>query len=136
MFKSIIAVIVGAVVAMLLVSGVEMIGYRIWPPPTGMKTNDIESVRAAMGEMPLGALVTVAVAWIVGAYGGALVARGISQHRVPGLIVGALIAAGSIANLVMVTHPVWFWPVALVVVPLAAMLGARVPPPRPQSELE
>jgi hypothetical protein len=71
--------------------------------------------------------VSVLVAWIVGVAVGAAVATRWSRATsvVPGMIVGAVLLAGTIANLVAIPHPAWMAIAALVLMPIAALLSAR-----------
>ncbi|MBC7894335.1 MAG: hypothetical protein H7066_02925 [Cytophagaceae bacterium] len=70
---------------------------------------------------------SVLVAWVVGVAVGAAVATRWSRATsvVPGMIVGAVLLAGTIANLVAIRHPVWMALAALVLMPVAALLSAR-----------
>jgi hypothetical protein len=130
MLRSILATLAGIIAVFLLVLGIEMIGHSIWPPPPGLDPTDPESVRAAMAQAPLGALVVVAVAWVVGAFAGAWLASRIAERRWPAYVIGGLTAVSSAANLVMIPHPFWFWIVALAIVPLAAYLGGTLSYPK------
>jgi len=126
MLRKITSVVLAVVVAIILVSLVEMVGHRIWPPPTGLDPTNPESVRTAMAQMPLGALASVAVAWIVGAFGGGWLGSRVARQAWPAYVVGGVVMLASIASLVMLPHPAWFWVVALVLVPLAAHLGGKL----------
>lgn len=125
MLRSILATLAGLIAAILVVAMIELAGNRIWPAPVEIHPDDPESIRAAMESMPLGALLSVAVAWVAGAFIGAWVAARISFKRWPGWIVGGLIALASVSNLIFIPHPWWFWIAALGLVPLAAWWATR-----------
>ncbi len=118
--------IAGIAAAFAVIMAIELASRQIWPWPTGLDFTNRETAAAAMAQVPLGSLVSVAVAWTVGAFAGAWVAATVARKAWPGLVAGCLVIVGAVANLVTLPHPLWFWPVALVVVPLAAILGARL----------
>jgi hypothetical protein len=116
----------GIVVAFVVVFAIEMAGMRLFPPPPGMDPMNPESVRQYIGQMALGAFVAVLLSWTAGAFAGAWVTARVSSHPTlrPSLAVGGLFVAASLYNLVTIPHPVWFTVIALVLLPLAAWLGA------------
>jgi hypothetical protein len=128
--RSVLAVLAGAVVAVVLITAVQLLGHQTFPPPADLDLNDREAVAAAMAQAS-GALLSVLLAWAVGTIGGAWVAARVAgrSHLLHGLIVGALLLAGAVANMLSIPHPVWFWIVALLLffpcASLGAMLAAR-----------
>ena len=66
-------------------------------------------VRAAIAALPTGAFAMLLVAWSLGALAGASVAAVMARGRPrrAALIVGAVLLAATIANLVMIPHPAW-----------------------------
>jgi hypothetical protein len=124
MGRKVLAVVAGAVVAFLIVLLVEGLGLRIYPPPPGVDVGDPASRAAAVAAMPLGALLFVLAAWVLGAGIGAAVATAVVRReaRWPGLVVGGLILAGSLYNLMVIPHPVWFTAAAVALVPAATWL--------------
>jgi hypothetical protein len=107
---------------------VEALGQKVYPPPPGLDPSDPESIRAAMQDIPAGALVFVLLAWTVGSAAGGWVAARLAPRRpvLHGMIIGALLLAGGLANLVMIPHPLWFTIVGVAVFLPAACLGARL----------
>jgi len=129
--RTIAATLAGLLVAVALVFVIELLSHKIWPPPAAITgTSDKEALRAAVDSMPAGALMSVAIAWIAGALGGGFVAARISRKALPACIVGGFIVLSGIANLLMIPHPFWFWIVAIVLVPMAALVSARLGAPR------
>lgn len=126
MLRVIAATVTGTVLAIALIFAIELVSHQIWPPPAGTNTNDPESVRVLMAQMPLGALLSVAFAWVLAAFVGGLVAAKIARRIYPAYIVGGLIALSGVANLIMMPHPVWFWAVALVVVPVVTIVAGQL----------
>lgn len=141
--RSILSVFVGSIVAMIFVGILEFLGHQLFIVPLPPDLKDPEELRNAIGKLmaegriPLGALVAVLFAWCAGSFSGAFVAAKLATRapRVHGLIVGALMLASSVLNLVMIPHPTWFAVAALLFVPastwLGATFGARRPPAAP-----
>ena len=135
MGRAILAVIVGCVVAVLAILGIEATAHRLYPPPAGVDVSNPAAMDARIAQMPAAGIALVVFAWMLGAGLGAWVATRLSRtgRRWPGLVVGALIFAGTAYNLVTIPHPVWVLAAGLIGVPLAAWVGARAgsatPPP-------
>lgn len=125
LLRNILAAMAGVVAAGLLIAVIQNINLRIYPPPPGLDYRDAEAMAAYLPTLPLGAFIGVLLSYFIGVAAGAwLAARiSISRHGRQGMMVGALFFVASIANLLRLPHPVWFWVANLVLVPLAAWLG-------------
>lgn len=139
---SVVPVWAGAFVAGLLVWVMELLGSLIYPLPAGMNPDDPAAVKAAMANLPAGALLLVLLGWIVGTFAGAWITA-LRAARAPighGLLLGGLFLVGAVVNMLMIPHPVWFWIVGLAIfLPsayLGAKRGARSRPPEPLPEPE
>jgi len=123
-----LAVVVGAVVAVGLISLIESIGHRVYPVPAGIDWSNNEQVRAFVDGLPVGALLFVLAGWIVGAFVGGVVAAWIARSRavLAAAIVGALVLAATVANLVIIPHPTWFAAVGIAGVALASFAAGRI----------
>ena len=128
MGRRILAVIAGIVTAFILVMLIEWLGHLVVPPPEGLDPTDPESIRAMMDQISPLSLIMVAIAWACAAFGGAWVAGKIGgpPSRIPALIVGGLLVAGSIMNLIVIPHPIWFWFVGLLPQLPLALLGGKI----------
>src|SRR5436190_4682412 len=113
---------------------VEIPGYVIHPPPSGLSMNDMEAVKAYAAKAPPLALAGVALAWAAGPFAATLVACLIARKKylVHGLIIGVIFAALDAANF-YIPHPTWLM-VAGIVFPFltscaaAAIMGRLLPP--------
>ena len=125
MFRKIIAGIVGIFVAGALVWVVEKIGHTIYPTPADLDVGNTDVMRAYVDTLPLGALLTVAIAWFVGSLGGTFAACRIGSARplVYLLVVGGMMFAGASFNLVIIPHPIWFSILGIVGIFVGAWLG-------------
>src|SRR5438876_11614215 len=85
-------------------------------------------VRALLADAPPGALLVVALGWVLGSLAGGFVSTWISQRSpvVHALILGGLLTLAGIANNLMLPPPVWFWVLTVIVFLPATYLGARL----------
>lgn len=122
--SAVVGGLIGAFAGGLTVFLLEGLGHRLLgtADPT-----DPSSITAAM-------FASVLVAWIVGsAVAGATAtywAR--STTLTLGLVVGLILLAGAVSNMLVIPHPLWMKVGAVILMPLAAVLAARaVMPGRP-----
>lgn len=127
MVRSILAVVAGMLVAFVLIVCVEMIGMRVYPPPTDMDPRNIESIKSAMARIPLGAMLFVLLAYTVGSVAGGWVAARFapSAGLSHAMFVAALLFGAGLMNLMTVPHPVWFWVASSAIYFLGAWSGAQ-----------
>lgn len=126
--RSIVAILLGSVLAGVLIAVLESAGHLVYPPPPGLDPGDIEALKAAMADIPTGALLLVLLAWGVGTFAGGWLAAGIARRAptVHAMIVGALFLAAGVMNMLMIPHPRWFWFPGVAVFLPAAFAGARL----------
>lgn len=126
--RRILAVLAGMVTGFVLVALVESAGHTVYPPPKDIDFTDPAALNAYVRSIPLGALLFVLLAWVVGTFGGAWVAARLAgrQPMLHAGIIGALLLAASVANLIAIPHPVWFSVSAVVLVPLSAWRAGRL----------
>ena len=124
--RSILAVITGMLVAFVLIGLVQAIGMRIYPPPPGMDPTNIESIKAAMAQIPLAALLFVLLSYAAGSVAGGWVAARFAPARKMrhAMMVAALLFGAGLMNLTTVPHPTWFAVVSSLIYWLGAWSGA------------
>ena len=127
LLRSILAVLVGIVVCVVLIVGIEAIGYLLYP---GIDPDNPETI-------PTGALLLVVTAYLVGTFCGAWLAAGLAG-RAPmmhALVIGVLFLGASVPNLIRHrdVHPPWFVVACLGLFVPAALVGGRLAPSRPVS---
>src|SRR3954451_15657230 len=128
MGRSILAVVVGVILATVAIFGVEMVCTLIDPLPPGFDPNDPAAMGDLLARMPATALLLVALAYFLGAAAGAGFAARVAR-RAPAAhaaVVGGLLLALGVVNLLTIPHPVWFWPVSLAAFPLGTSVGLRI----------
>lgn len=127
-FRLFLSIAGGIVAALVVVTLGDALAGAIHPLPPGLDFSDRDAVRTAIAGMPLAAYLALVAGWsAAGGLGAWTAARTAPSHRRrAGLVVGALLLASTLANLVMIPHPAWMWPAALVAVALAGVAGARL----------
>lgn len=127
MIRHLAAPIAGIVCGAAVVAAVEAVGHALFPfaPP---RNAEPAALRAAMASAPLGALISVLVAWWLGAFAGAWTAVKIAPGRptLHAAIVAGVLLLATVTNLIMLPHPWWMavgGPAGIVV---AVVLGCRL----------
>lgn len=128
MLRDIAAVIAGLAVSIVVIMAVQMIGHAIWPPPEGLDWNDTEVIRTYTSQLPFLALLFPIVSYLLGALAGPFVACRIGTLRplVFVGIIGLVLLAFTIANLIQVPHPVWFSVLAVAAVFIGCWLALQL----------
>jgi uncharacterized membrane protein YoaK (UPF0700 family) len=131
MIRTISATIAGVVLAFVVIALMDKINHTLNPPSEAIVAaaaeRDMDAVRHAVQDWlktaPQMALILIPVAWIAGAFWGALLASWIARRRsiLPALVVGAVVLLATIANLRMLPHPAWIAIVGLGGIPPAAL---------------
>jgi hypothetical protein len=134
MVRSVVAVLVGVVIATVGILALESLGHLVYPLPEGVNPNDMEALKKVLPTMPVGAFLCVLFMYAVGSFVGGLIAGWIARRAqtVHALIVGAILMALGVVNMLMLPHPGWFWAASLLVYLPPAYLGSRLAP-RPPS---
>jgi len=128
--KTVLAVVVGFVVASALMMAVETANGKMFYPEMGRAAEgvtDREVLRQLLASAPVGAMLVVLAGWFAGAVAGGWVAAAIAgrARAAHALAVGGLVALGAVANNLMLPPPVWFWVAGPLVPLVAGWLTAR-----------
>lgn len=108
MLRLVAGVIAGVVSGFVVIYVVEQVGHQIWPVATELDLKDKAAAAAFLAGMPLGGLITVVVAWILGAYTGSVVGLlAADRRRIAGLIPAAVVFAATVLVLFVLPHPLW-----------------------------
>jgi len=110
MVRRIAAAVLGIVVAGLIVAAIKKLGHSVYPVPPDIDFRDPVQFGNYVEGLPIGAFIFVDGGWTSGTLGGDLLACFIARERpfVYSAIVGGFILVATIANLVMIPHPLWF----------------------------
>src|SRR5690606_12001177 len=132
MIRTVVAVLLGLVVALATMLLVEYLGMSLFPLPPGISLDNENDLARLVASATTGKKLWVLMGWTLAAFAGGWVASRISRRHRSGaaLAVGALIVAGVVFNTAMLPHPAWMT-VAGVLLPLpVAWLAARPGRPR------
>ena len=132
MLRDVGAVVAGLAVSVAVIMAVQMVGHAIWPPPEGLDWNDTEVVRTYASQLPFLALLFPIVSYFLGALAGPYVACRIGTLKplVFVGIIGIVLLAFTIANLIQIPHPVWFSVLAVAAVLIGGWLALQLGPKR------
>ena len=119
MIRMLLGTVTGITIAIATVMIMQKIGHSVFPPPD-MDPTDTEAFKTYVASMPIGALLFVLASYLVGVFDGVFIACLIARmkYHVFGVIVGGLMLVATIANLILIPHPLWF--------SIAAVLGIVV----------
>ncbi|MFA7330318.1 MAG: hypothetical protein WC326_04510 [Candidatus Delongbacteria bacterium] len=114
--RLILALLGGALVAMVLTVAGELLGHALFPPTGALPAAPTTAM-----------LLAVLLAHLAGAGGGAWTAVRLGPERPLwlGLVVGLVMLSGAVSNLRLLPHPLWFAVADLAGIATAAWLGAR-----------
>lgn len=135
MLRDVIAAIVGVTAAVVTVALVEYLGHAVYPPPANLDIENTEAMIDYVATLPLGALLFVLAAYVIGTFNGVFVAVWIGRAKpfAFALVVGVLMLVATITNLIMIPHPLWFSISAVAGIVTAAWLATLVAPSKPSS---
>ena len=106
----------------------EAINHIFYPPPANIDFSDKAALTAYMENLSAMAFVWLLLSWMAGTFiagiVGALVNRSASKNSA--IIIGVILALGSIINMTMIPHPTWLIIVASVAYVPTAYAGARL----------
>ena len=128
MTRKIVATILGIVAAGTIVAVVEALGHAIYPVPPDLDMNDPLQFQNYVQGLPIGAFLSVLAAWLLGTLGGGLLACFIVRDKpfVYATIVGAFVLAATVANLILVPHPLWFSATAVITIAAVTYLTGTI----------
>ena len=121
MIRTMFSVMLGMVVAMMVMLGLEFVGAWLVPMPTGQLGNEAD-LAEIVANAPTAKLVWVLAGWLLAALCGGWVAARLARVRRMGaaIAVGVLILLGVVLNAWMLPHPLWMLLAGLVgPIPLA-----------------
>lgn len=127
MIKRILSIVFGLVTAVVTISLVESLGHMIFPV-AAIDMSNKDAMKTFMESLPTGAIATVLVAWVIGAFVGAVVASLIDKEKAfrNSVVIGVVILVLSIINLIMLPSPIWMWVGAIVLIIPFAIAGNKL----------
>ena len=129
MLRLIGGIVAGIVLALATVFLVELIG-RVVYPFDDIDMHDRQAVGEMIAAMPVGALLIVAAAWLLGAFVGGAVAARIGGRRWAAWLVAGIVLLFALATILMYPHPAWMQIAAIVAPALGGLLAGHLAAPR------
>jgi hypothetical protein len=131
MFRSILAVLSGTVMAMAVIIVVEACGQWLNPLPEGFDASDAAALQALIEADP-SQLLFILFAWTFAALAGAALAAWVAPWGpyVHAAVIIGLVMVGAFMTMGQLPHPQWFVPVAPLAVVLGGLFGAMVGTPK------
>lgn len=128
MVRNVAAALAGIVTAFVMIMLIEKLGHIIYPPPADLDVSNPDVMRPYIATLPFLALLFPMIAWVIATFAGTALACkiGTANSLAFAAVVGGLVLAGTISNLIMIKHPLWFSLVSLVAVAASAWIAARV----------
>ena len=135
MIRSALVLLAGVIAAVLVVVLMDAVVGRIYPLPAGTDLDNPESMRQAIAALPAAAFLLLAIGWALAAGAGSYIAARLATHAsaIHGLIVALFVLVATISNLARIPHPVWLWPAAIILIPVAGWAATRLMHPRPKA---
>ncbi|MBT8253088.1 MAG: hypothetical protein HKN00_07640 [Flavobacteriaceae bacterium] len=107
--KNVLAVVIGLLSAFVTIMALEYLSTVLFPLPEGADPTDLEWLKNNLESIPGGAMITVAIAHLIGIIIGMFVATLIAKKTlIPAYIVGVILLVGTIMNLIVIPHQTWF----------------------------
>ena len=125
MIWKILGVVFGIIVAGMAVAAGEFILAAIWPMPQPAKL-DAEAMKTFMASVPLGMKIGLAAVYAVATFFGAVVAASVAKGRWAGWVVTTVMLMATVANFVMLPHPVWLVALCLIGIVLAGGIATKI----------
>ena len=128
MLRDIGATLAGLAVSIGIITAVQMVGHSLWPPPEGLDWRDAEVIRTYTSQLPFLALLFPIVSYFLGTLAGPLVASRIGTLKplVYVGIIGIVLLAFTVANLIQIPHPTWFSVAAVAAVIIGGWLALQL----------
>jgi hypothetical protein len=117
--KGLVGLLAGIIVAALVMMLVGYVGLTRYELHVPADPNDRQALIEGMRTAPVGAQVTVLLAWFLGTFAGAAIAKRLSGAAWPGWTIGGVLAA-LLAFIFFVPLPIWLQTLA----PISPLLGA------------
>ena len=128
MGRTLLGALIGLVPAAITIMLIECAGRQVYPPPPGLNPMVTEDMAKIMQMLPLGAMLFVVAAWLIGAFDGGFIAALIARKghpRAAAVVPALMVMAGVIGMIIkMPGHPVWMAIVGLLLPIPAALAGA------------
>lgn len=128
MGRTLLGLVLGAVVMWLTIFCLEFLGHALFPPPAGLDPQNPEHLARIIAESPIGAMVMLVLAWTAGTFTGAWTAARLARHpRTTSVLIALIVMSGVIGMILIVPeHPKWVSALGLLLPVPVALIAAKV----------
>ncbi len=132
MKKKILAILGGIIASVFTVMACEYVNHIFYPPPAGLEGVDWETIQKIYIEyvkvIPLGALISLWLGWMVGALVGGFVSGKIDtiNWKFNSYILAGILLLFAILNMFMIPHPIWMISITVLGYYPAVYLGSKL----------
>jgi hypothetical protein len=105
--RVVFSIIVGVLVAFFLTGLIEGVGGWLYPVSGDIVSADRATLAALMAGMPFPAKLIVAAGWLIAPFIGVWLCLRIGDRPIGGWIVTAAFLVASVANQIVLPHPLW-----------------------------
>jgi hypothetical protein len=125
LFYATFAGVIAAFISMMFLEG---LGHSLFPLPFKVDPNNIGAIADKLHLIPVQMYISVVVAHGLGLLIGLLIAKAIDKtSKISLYIIGGFFLVGTIANLSMIPHPMWFAIADITIIALVGLLMIRKP---------
>jgi predicted signal transduction protein with EAL and GGDEF domain len=126
--KKILPILAGIFSAFAVMMTFEFTNSLLFPFPADLDTQSLEQVRAFAAQMPLTALILVALGWMIGSTLGGYLSTKLSKttSMQPALTVGIVLTLLGAVNAWMIQNPLWFHVGGLTIFIIFSFIGYRL----------
>ncbi|HVL78230.1 MAG TPA: hypothetical protein VM346_02980 [Sphingomicrobium sp.] len=120
MIRPLSGLVSGMIVALIVIIGVQWLGYQIVPLP------GFDEAQPVGTDQPLGTQLFVLLAWTSGVLLGSAVAVRVSRRPWAAWVIAAAIAISALFRFAMMAQPTWFMAASIPLLLLAGLIGQRL----------
>ncbi|GAB5522519.1 MAG: hypothetical protein Roseis2KO_03910 [Roseivirga sp.] len=126
--KRILPVIAGLLAGWVAIFALEAVNHIFYPPPADLDFTDKAALTEFMQALPALAFVLLLVSWMIGTFIAGMVGALLNKEawKNSSIIIGVILALGSIINMTLIPHPTWLMIVASLAYVPTTYLGGRL----------
>lgn len=126
--KLLYATFAGVIAAFISMMFLEGLGHSLFPIPFEIDPNNLDALAEKLHLIPTKMYIAVIAAHGLGLLIGLLIAKSIDKtSKISLYIIAGFFLVGTVANLFMIPHPVWFAVADVAIVALTGLLIIRRP---------